>query len=220
MQKAAEENVKKCEQCQRYAPNIHQPGRVLTQFSSPWSFAQWGLDIVGPFSKAAGNRRWLLVGTDYITKWVEAKPLSNIRDVDAKGFIWRNIAKPLGGTVGSWESENRYSNPAYLQGNGQDKEINKAIVSGLKKRLDNVKGRWVDELPHVLWTYHTAPRRSIGETPFSMTYGSKAVIPLEVGFPTLKTDQFSVEENNRQLSTSLELIEERREVAMVKMAHY
>ncbi|XP_075663877.1 uncharacterized protein LOC142633520 [Castanea sativa] len=46
---------------------------------------------MGPFPKAAGNRRWLLVGTDYFTKWVEAEPLSNIRDMDAKKFVWKNI---------------------------------------------------------------------------------------------------------------------------------
>lgn len=60
----------------------------------------------------------------------------------------------------------------------------------------------------------------MGETPFSMIYGSEVVIPLEIGFPTLNTDQFNIEENNRLLSIGLELIEERREVAMVKMAHY
>ena len=48
----------------------------------------------------------------------------------------------------------------------------------------------------------------------------QSIIPLEIGFPTLKTNQFSVEENNCLLSTSLELVEEKREVAMVKMAHY
>ena len=55
--------------------------------SSPWPFAQWGLDIVGPFPKATGNKRYLLVGTDYFAKLVEAEPLANIRDVDAKKFI-------------------------------------------------------------------------------------------------------------------------------------
>ena len=78
----------------------------------------------------------------------------------------------------------------------------------------------MDELPHVLWTYHTKPRRSIGETLFSMTYGSEAVIPLEVGFLTLRTERLNVEENDRLLSASLELIDERREVAMVRMAYY
>ena len=87
MQREALEYVKKCDQCQRYAPSIHQPGGILNPLSSPWPFAQWGLDIVGPFPKAVGNKKYLLVGTDYFTKWVEAKPLSNIRDVDAKRFV-------------------------------------------------------------------------------------------------------------------------------------
>ena len=54
------------------------------------------MDIVGPFPKAAGNKRYLLVDTNYFTKWVEAEPLANIRDVDAKKFIWRNIVTRFG----------------------------------------------------------------------------------------------------------------------------
>ena len=96
MQKEALEYVKKCDQCQRFAPNIHQPGWVPNPLSNLWSFAQWGLDIVGPFPKAAGNKRYLLVSTDYFTKWVEAELLANIRDADAKKFIWRNIVTRFG----------------------------------------------------------------------------------------------------------------------------
>ena len=68
MQKEALEYVKKCDQCQRFAPNIHQPEGVLNPLTSPWPFAQWGLDIVGPFPKVTGNKRYLLVGTNYFTK--------------------------------------------------------------------------------------------------------------------------------------------------------
>lgn len=68
MQKSSQEYVKKCDQCQKYAPNIHQPGRVLNPLNNPWSFAQWGLDIVGNFPKVTGNQRYLLVATDYFTK--------------------------------------------------------------------------------------------------------------------------------------------------------
>ena len=67
-------------------------------------------------------------------------------------------------------------------------------MSRLKKRLDDAKGKWVDELPHVLWAYRITPQRSTRETPFSMTYRAKVVIPLESGFPTLRIDQFSVKE--------------------------
>ena len=91
MQREALEYVKKCDQCQRFAPSIHQPGGILNPLSSPWSFAQWGLDIVGPFPKILGNKKYFLVGTDYFTKWVEAEPLANIRDVDVKRFISKNI---------------------------------------------------------------------------------------------------------------------------------
>ena len=59
----------------------------MNTLSSPWPFAQWGLDIVGPFLRATGNKRWLFVGTDYFTKWVKVEPFSNIRDQDAKKFI-------------------------------------------------------------------------------------------------------------------------------------
>ena len=82
---------------------------------------------------------------------------------------------------------NRYSTLAYPQGNGQVEAVNKVIVSGLKKRLDDAKGRWVEELPYVLWTYRITLRRSTGEIPFSMSYGAEAVIPIEVGFSTLRT---------------------------------
>ena len=227
MQKEAQEYVKKCDQCQRYAPNIHQPGGVLNPLSSPWPFAQWGLDIVGPFPKAIGNKKYLLVGTDYFTKWVEAEPLANIRDVDVKKFVWKNIVTRFGipralvsdnglqfdsKAFRKYCSElgikNRYSTPAYPQSNGQAEAVNKVIVSGLKKRLDDAKAKWVEELPHVLWTYRTTPRRSTGETPFSMTYGAEAVIPLETGFPTLRTSTFSSGNNDVMLEKSLDLIEE------------
>ena len=190
MQKEAQEYIKKCDQCQRFAPNIHQPGGVLNPLSSPWPFTQWGLDIVGPFPKAVGNKKYLLVCIDYFTKWVEIEPLANIKDVDVKRFIWKNIVTRFGvpyvlisdnglqfdsKVFRKYYSDlgikNRYSTPAYPQGNEQAETVNKVIVNELKKRLDNAKGKWVEELPHVLWTYQTMPRKSTRETPFSMIWG-------------------------------------------------
>ena len=54
------------------------------------------MDIVRFFPKEVGNKRWLLVSTDYFTKWVEAELLANIRDVDAKRFVWKNIITQFG----------------------------------------------------------------------------------------------------------------------------
>ena len=139
-------------------PLIHQPAGHLNPISSPWPFAQWGLDILGPFPQAIGNQRFVLVAVDYFTKWAEAEALANIRDVDVKKFVWKNIVTRFGvpNTLISdngmqFDSRafrdfcqdlgimNRYSTPAYPQSNGQAEAVNKTILSGLKKRLDDAK---------------------------------------------------------------------------------
>ena len=127
------------------------------------------MDAVGSFPKAAGNKRYLLVGTDYFTKWVKVEPLANNKDVDVKKFLWKNVVTKFG-VPQTFISDNglqfdnkafrryccdlgitnRYSTPAYPQGNGQAEAVNKIIVSGLKKRLDDAKGKWVENLSHVL----------------------------------------------------------------------
>ena len=108
----------------------------------------------------------------------------------------------------------------YPQGNGQVEAVNKVMVDGLKKRLDDAKGKWVDKLLHVFWTYRTTSLRSTGETPFSMTYEAETVIPLETGFPTPRTSLFVPNNNDHLLEKSLDLIKERRERAMVQLAYY
>ena len=78
----------------------------------------------------------------------------------------------------------------------------------------------MEELLHVLWTYRTTPCRSTGETPFSLTYGAEAIIPLETGFPMTRTNSFNPKDNDEQLTRNLDLIEEKREDAMVQLAYY
>ena len=181
----------------------------------------------------------MLVGIGYFTKWVEAKPLANIRDVDAKKFIWKNIVTRfrvphslISDNGLQFDSKsfrryycdlgitNRYSTSAYPQENGQAEAVNKVIVNGLKKRLDGAKGKWVEELSYVLWTYWTTPHRSTRETPFLMTYGVDAVIPLETRFQTLKTSSFTLSNNDRLLGKNLDLIEERKENDIVQLTYY
>ena len=110
---------------------------------------------------------------------IPRSPVSdNGTQFDSKYF--KNFCKGLG-------IRNHYSTLAYPQGNGQAEISNKVILDGLKKRLDKSKEKWVEELPSVLWAYRTTPRRSTSATPFSLSYGMEAVIPLEVGLPTMRT---------------------------------
>ena len=91
--------------------------------------------------------------------WVEAEALANIRDVDTKKFVWRNIVTNFGVTeslvsdnglqfdsktfcnfCSDLDIKNKYSTLAYPQSNGQAKATNKTTVNGLKKRLEGTKG--------------------------------------------------------------------------------
>ncbi|KAL0292280.1 UNVERIFIED_CONTAM: Ribonuclease HI [Sesamum radiatum] len=74
MKQDAKHLVSKCERCQKRSPLIHQPAELLTTMLLPCPFAQWGMDIVGRFLIASGQRKFLLVEIDYFTKWVESEP--------------------------------------------------------------------------------------------------------------------------------------------------
>ena len=64
---------------------------ILTTISSPWPFAQWRIDIVGPLSQGKGQVKFLLVAIDYFKKWVEAEALATITKARIQNFMWKNI---------------------------------------------------------------------------------------------------------------------------------
>ncbi|XP_016195174.1 uncharacterized protein LOC107636162 [Arachis ipaensis] len=78
----------------------------------------------------------------------------------------------------------KFSSVEHPQTNGQVESANKVILLGLKKLLDNKKGAWADELASVLWSYRTTEQSATGETPFRLTYGVDAIIPVEIGEPS------------------------------------
>ena len=115
---------------------------------------------------------------------------------------------------------NRYSTSAYPQSNGQAKAINKTILNGTKRRLDGAKGNWAEELPNVLWAYRTTPHRSTGKTPFSLTYGAEAVIIAKVNLCSARIDGFNPVQNEMMMVERLDLLEEYREAAVIRLAEY
>ena len=109
------------------------------------------------------------MAVDYFTKRAKAEALANIRDVDVKKFMWRNIVTRFGVPESlvnnnglQFDSKtflkfcsdlgikNKYSTSAYPHSNGQVEATIKVIMNGLKKRLEGTKGRWAEELPNIL----------------------------------------------------------------------
>ncbi|XP_034202236.1 uncharacterized protein LOC117617090 [Prunus dulcis] len=133
--------VRKCDKCQRFGNVPHIPAEPLTPIISPWPFAQWGLDLIGPMP----------------------------------------------------------------QGKGQ---------------LDKAKGAWPEKLPEALWAIRTSYRTSTGETPFSLAFGSEAVVPVEIGEPSYRTETFAPKQNEEAMSLSLDLLEEHRAQANLRNEAY
>ena len=96
IQADAKAYVKVCDQCQRFGNILRQSSEYLTPMMALWPFAQWGLDILGPFLVGTRQMKFLVVGIDYFTKWVEAEPLVSITQQSVKNFVWKSILCKFG----------------------------------------------------------------------------------------------------------------------------
>ncbi|KAJ9558914.1 hypothetical protein OSB04_013528 [Centaurea solstitialis] len=108
------------------------------------------------------------------------------------------------------------STPRYPQSNGLAESSNKTIINSIRKRLKAAKGRWVEELPSVLWANRTTPRTSTGQTPFSLVYGCEAVLPIESQVPVAR--HRTIEQNSIDLCYDIDALEELRDKAFQRMA--
>ncbi|GJQ90233.1 reverse transcriptase domain-containing protein [Tanacetum coccineum] len=111
-----------------------------------------------------------------------------------------------------------FASVKHPQANGLVERANRSLGEGIKARLDERSKDWIGELSHVLWAHRTMIKSSNGETPFLLTYGTEAVIPAEIGMPTLRTAEVDLTKNDEALETNLDLIEEKREQAAIQEA--
>ncbi|GKE59492.1 reverse transcriptase domain-containing protein, partial [Tanacetum coccineum] len=102
--------------------------------------------------------------------------------------------------------------------NGLVERANRSLGEGIKARLDARSKDWMRELSHVLWAHRTMLKSSNRDTPFSLTYGTEAVILTGIGMPTLRTAEVDVVRNDKALEINLDLLEERREQAAIREA--
>ena len=142
--------------------------------SSPWSLAQWGIDILRPLLQAPLQKKFWIVAIDYFTKWIEAEPIAKITKRNTKNFVWKNIICWFGipkvivsDNVKQFDKDgfksfcsdlaisNHFYSPGHPQANVQVKDTNKTIMRNLKARLEKSKGRWMDDLQmyygHIPW---------------------------------------------------------------------
>nr|GEW50014.1 reverse transcriptase domain-containing protein [Tanacetum cinerariifolium] len=171
-----------------------------------WTAPGGGIDRVGPFSERPGKVKFLIVAMDYFTKWIKTKAVATITSGQVKKFVWDNIVCRFGlpGEIVSDNGKQFSDNP-----------FKDCLGERIKARLSEGNKSWLEELPYVLWAYHTMIKSSYGDTPFSLTYETEAVIPPEIRMPTYRTAAVDIVSNDKKLRLNLDLLEERCERAAI-----
>ena len=228
--------VRKCHKCQIYADRINAPPIPLHTLTTPWPFSMWGIDIIGPINpKASNGHRFILVAIDYFTKWVEASSYSSITQRVFVRFLRTNILCRYGvperiitdnGTNLNGVEVNEFcrefrikhhnSAPYRPKMNGAVEAANKNIKKIIEKMTSTYKD-WHEKLSYALMGYRTTVRTSTGATPFSLTYGMEAVLPIKVEIPSLRVMlEVGLDEDQwiRTRHDQLNLIEGKRLTAM------
>ena len=146
----------------------------------PWPFRGWALDVIGEIKPASSKQqRYILVGIDYFTKWVEAVALTNIDQENVINFIQNHIICRFGipekittvqGSVFTGRKMQEFtqevgiklltSTPYYAQANGQVEAANKVIISLIKKHVGKKPRNWHKTLDQALWACRTSPKEA------------------------------------------------------------
>uniref|UniRef100_A0A2N9G531 Uncharacterized protein n=1 Tax=Fagus sylvatica TaxID=28930 RepID=A0A2N9G531_FAGSY len=244
MKKDTADFVKSCHTCQLQANLIHTHPTSLQNMATPWPFHTWGLDLIGPINPSSGGYIWILVATEYFSKWVEAVPLRKATGAAVANFIREHIITRFGiphkiisdnGTpfvnknvrevLEHYRIKHRRSTPYYPQGNGQAEATNRMLLHILSKMVFDYGKGWNSHLANTLWAYRGSTKTATGFTPFSLVYGTDAISPTELLVPSPRILHGMDLEADADICAEarvadLEGLEEARELAQVRSLRY
>jgi hypothetical protein len=233
--------VQRCEACQYLSKQQHLLAQQLQTIPVTWPFVCWGLDMIGPFKKAQGGYTHLLVAIDKFTKWIEYKLIASLTSAKAVEFIQdiifrfgipNSIITDLGSNFTSSEFfdfceqrsiQIKYASVAHPRANSQVERANGMILEALRKKVfdknEKFAGKWIRELPYVVWSLRTQPSRALhGNTPFFMVYGSEAVLPADLRFGAPRLIFENIAEATRL--EDVDILEKERLNTVIQSARY
>src|SRR6059058_6190562 len=179
--------VKSCDTCQRRGQKGEKSYLNPIEVGEP--FERIGIDFVGPLERTKRRNRYILVVTDYLTKWPEAKAMKEAIAENVVRFIYEGIIcrhgcpkiilsdrgthfrnKLVEGLCEKFKIKHKLSSPYHPQTNGLVERFNRTLCESLAK-VSERENQWDEYLEQVLFTYRTTKHATTKKTPFFMTYG-------------------------------------------------
>ncbi|XP_059627051.1 uncharacterized protein LOC132269832 [Cornus florida] len=186
--------------CQNHGPIQNVLAKELQPIVKLWPFRGWGLDLIGKVNPPSSEgHHWVIVATDYFTKWVEAKACKMVDQQTIINFMEQHIVHRFG------IPETLVSNNAtvfraadvlqfghnmnihmststlyYAQENGQAESLNKILIEIIERMIKEKPRRFHETLSESLWAYRNSKRIGTGITPNMLTYGHDDVLPMEM----------------------------------------
>lgn len=183
--------VRTCRDCQRRKAPPGQPAGLLQPVQVPsLPFQQVGMDLLGPFPTSTTGNKWIIVATDYLTRYAETKALARATALDVAQFFLTRIvlrhgaptvlitdrgtaftAQLLQAVLNLSGTSHRKASSYHPQTNGLTERLNKTIADMLSMYVDVEHKAWDAVLPYVTFAYNTAKQETTQMTPFSLLYG-------------------------------------------------
>nr|CBG76268.1 OO_Ba0005L10-OO_Ba0081K17.19 [Oryza officinalis] len=190
---------KGCQDCQKFGAIQRAPASAMHPIIKPWPFRGWGIDMIGQINPPSSKgHKYILVATDYFTKWVETVPLKKVDSKDAIQFVKEYIIYRFGlpqtittdqGSIfvsdefvqfaDSMDIKLLNSSPYYAQANGQAEASNKTLIKLIKRKINEQPRQWHTTLADSLWAYRMACHGAIQVPPYQLVYGHEVVLPWE-----------------------------------------
>jgi hypothetical protein len=167
-------------------------------------FERWALDFFGPFNPKSNQKAYILVATDYMTKWVEEVALPNTTEEVVIKFIFELFihyglpmeiitdrgsqftAHKISTTLCNYHIKHRVTSPYHPQENGQVESTNKVLEEILTKIVSTNRQNCASELPNSLWAYRTTWRHTTRYSPYHLVFGKELIFPIEFDIKTLR----------------------------------
>lgn len=185
------------------------------------------IDILGPVPRTHRGNKYILVVTDYFTRYAEAYSLPNIEAVTVadkllEEFICR-FGLPLQihtdqGTQFTAELftemckklhiDKTRNSPFHPQSSGLVERLNRTIEDMLSKFVSKHQKDWDHYLPYIMMAYRSSVHETLGETPCFMMMGREATLPVDLLYGAHNSEQKSVNEYVNDFITRLETVHE------------